>query len=251
MNSRIDNQHKPFSSGDKFLSAVIVTSIVISVLISIPAIVVGVYRYTRADNAKDSVDDIVAQVSNDNVINSPCFTCDTETGDVTFNSTINMSFGKLLTIPHFIEDKDTYGLTGLTLPGYAFSNSPLSPHNGAPTFLGDLIQSVGSFTQQDVGLSSAAAPSGYTLTSANPNPLAFGEVFKSFVALGVGTVLKSEAQAVCLPSEMSPTPGFFFEIDDSEPERPIYPCICVGNHPSAGMGAGKHCASVNMTSAYF
>lgn len=216
--------------------------------------------FYESDNAVDhKMRELQEAIKNVTLISNPCFTCDTSTGDVTFTSSLDNNWADVDKLVHFRETRQSVtsssgssggtgsGLTGLSLPGRAFMNSPLSPKEGAPTFLGDVIQAVDagfSQIQKALGLRPATAPGSQKPLEAYPNPMSFSRgpaPSGVYSMLGLGSYLKSDTNVRCSPSEMSPTPSVYFVYDNGNgtipvDETPIHLCICTHDY-------GEYCTS--------
>lgn len=241
---------KRLSPGNKFFIAVFYMTAIATFAYTVTVLVLVSKDFNYGNEVDNKQNELEKVVRDAGIIESPCMTCDTKTGDITFNSTIDIASPN--DYPHFVESTDSDLRTGLTVPGYAFVNSPLSPKSGAPTFLGDMFAAVGSgIDQSDDGLPRATAPAGAKINQKPPNPSAFlHQPNRYFLGIGMfqGT---STSVTRCSPSQMTASPAVYIVVDDSATPFTYHLCICVTNDPSEGTGAGEKCTTADFVTGAF
>lgn len=248
-----ENDFPRLTKGNQFGISLFYILQVVAFALAVFNLVYSASNYNYGDDANNAVKNLQEELRDADLIENGCMTCDRNTGELTFNSTIDVVRSKIDSFAHFT-DENNEG-TGITFPGYAFSNSPLAD-NGFPTFLGDAVMAVESgIDQSSYGLPTAKAPDGYTLNQQPPNPTGFNAKKDSGkqadIALGIGQFRESKSDSRCNPSEMAPSPAVYFVLKDSVSPATRHLCICVSNNAEFGPGAGEHCTTATFGTSVF
>lgn len=259
-----DDDVKEVSPGDKFVIVMAILLLTAVGAFCVYGMVQISVDFNDGDDVNDSMNLLQEELKNLTLISNDCFTCDTTTGNVLFNSTLDIQHDRVSSFSLFSEKSADAGLTGVTFPGKAFLNSPLSPFDRAETFLGDVIQSVGagySQRQAAVGLGAAqSSPGDADFTPEDggyPNPMSFTNSRTSSVVptpdtqyylLGLGEFDQNTQPVRCNSASMSPSPAVYFVRDTTPSPAQIHMCVCASN---ANPGGGEHCTSALFTTGVF
>jgi hypothetical protein len=238
--------------------------------ISIVALVETARLFNSGNDANKAVDDLRDALAAAGLLSSDCFTCDTNTGEMVFNSTIDLDRAISNTENFFEGGGDNIG-RGLQVPGFAFYGAPATvPDRGSPLFTGDVVFAPNSgLDQNDQGLPLLEPnPSSYELAQTpNPSPMGFGPVWlldnsvdppvpditsTSTIRIGTFTTEDSSQSDRCRPADITPSPTAYFLVDnDSGSTVTMHLCVCVSNQGGVGAGSGEHCTSAQLIDNFF
>lgn len=254
-----------FKKWTKCEQATIVIMWILAALLGVTTIIAVIITSILYDSGKDAnkaVNDLISGLNSVNAVNGNCFTCDTATGDIEFNSTLNIERTRITSEAQFYVSGEAD--VGLNLPGYSFMNSPLSAAiDGAPMVTGDIVfapdSDLDQFSDGLLQLKVEPADSGYMFAQQKPSPMGFGpsilvnddeQSFTTISSIRIGTFftgsLGSTSQSErCKANVITPSPTSYFVVENSDPNSPeMHLCVCISNQGGAvGSGSGEHCTS--------
>lgn len=234
---------------------------------SITAIIMAGILYDTGDDANKAMSDLMTGLNSINAVGGDCFTCDIKTGNIKFNSTLNIERTRITSDTQFYVSGQAG--VGLNLPGYSFMNSPLSTAiDGAPMVTGDIVFAPNSGLNQDgldeLVVEPAGSPPGYMFAQQNPSPMGFGpsiivndgvQSATTISSIRIGTFTTGSPGSTsqserCKAELITPSPTAYFVVDDSTSQ--MYLCVCISSQGGAvGSGSGEHCTSTFFETGLF